>query len=231
MGDHYETEKAWVENRLIYMMSKFQYSAFKSYEQKYLGQITFRVQSAQSFDIVPAIDMYPAMLSGVNLVGGPRTKAGESVKIQNVGGTNTNIYFTASDYLKDIGDLSSIQVDATQDAVLGIESERLETLKVGDIDGSKVTSKIATLNIGKCPALKKIDARNLSSLKGNVDLSQCPRLQEAYFEGTNISGVTIANGSSIKKLHLPGTITTLKLVGLQYLEDFTCDDFSHIEYL
>lgn len=232
MGGHLEAELDWIEKRLIYMMSKFQYGAFNNYTERYLGVLTFRTQTGQTFELTPSMDIYPTILLGQ---GGSescgRIKDGETGVIRNVGGNNTNIYLMAADYLKDIGDLSNITVEPGANVTLSIDAKRIDRVKIGDEDASKVTANLATLEIGDCPSVKVVDARNVTTLTGNVDLSQCPRLQEAYFGGTKVTGISIPNGSTIKKLQLPGTITTLKLQNLHHLESFECPNLTNIEYL
>jgi len=111
---------------MIYMMSKFQYGAFENYRDDYLGVITFRTQNGQNFEITPAMDLYPTILLGQ---GGSATcgriNDGESAVIQNVGGSDTNVYLMAADYLKDIGDLSNITVNPGANITLGINAKRI----------------------------------------------------------------------------------------------------------
>ena len=229
MGDHLETERSWVENRLVYMMSKFSYGPFANYDDTCLGRITFRTQEQQSFNLTPAIDLYPTMISGDNAVyQGERKKSGESATIRDIGGGNTSIYFMASDYLKDLGDWSNVAVDGADLAIVG---KRLERIKIGDESANNVTAVIKKLNIGDCPSLISIDARNSTSLAGTVDLSKCPRIQEALFGGTQITELIIPEGSMIKRIQLPSTIQSLKLKDLSSLESFECADLSNIRYL
>ena len=92
-------------------------------------------------------------------------------------------------------------------------------MKVGDEVAENVTSNLAGLNIGECPSITLIDARNLSSLTGEVDLSKCPRLQEALFAATDVRNISLQNGSKLTKLSLPDSLTTLALINLKYLTE------------
>lgn len=219
-GDALEQMMDFVEKHLIYMMSKYQYGPFgaNGYNDTSLGRINFRTQLSQSLTLTPAIPLYPAVANGVNTVNATsRVMDGEEVTISGVGGTNTNVYIMAAHYLSDIGDLSNLQVDSNQDAVLGVSSKRLKRLKVGDELAENVTSNLAGLNVGDCPSLTLIDARNLASLSGMVDLSRCPRLQEALFAATDAREIKLQNGSKITKLSLPDSLTTLALMNLKNL--------------
>ena len=221
LGNHYTTEKRFVNLRNVYLMSKFGFGGFASYEDNSLGVISVRTQKPVGFTLTPAIDMYPTILGGQAQVSKSdrRIKAGESVTLAAVGGGNTNVYIVAADYLTDIGDLKDLSIDPSSDVSLNVSSKRLRWLKLGDEDAAAVTSYLAGLNIQKCDSLETIDARNLVSLKGDVDLTNCPRLYAALFKGTSTKKINIPVGSKIEILTLPDTVTTLVLNKLQNLTE------------
>ena len=188
---------------------------------------------AQDFTLTPAIDLYPTIHSGQSavLASSDRVKAGESVTLRGAGGSNTNVYIKGADLLSDIGDLSTLAVDAAN-ASISVASKRLQKIKLGDENAENVTSNLASINIGECPSLMLVDARNLASLSGTVDLTQCPRLREAYFGGTDVRAITLANGSKLTKLQLPNTITQISMQNLKFLENTGLDkgDLSNVEF-
>ena len=233
-GASVESERAWAKLRMIYMASKFRFGPFEDYRQTSLGRITFRTQLAVDLTVTPAIDLYPCVLSGQG--GGayaPRTRKGESVILRNVGGSNTNVYIMAADYLEDIGDLCKLSIDASTDATLGVASQRLKRLKVGDEIASEVTSNLQTLNITNAPALLSLDARNLASFTGSVNLTSCSRIIEALFGGTDVRGITLRNGAKIEHLQLSDVVTSLSLRNLGFLttERLEYSTLANVEYL
>lgn len=232
LGDHLEAEQLWVRQRLIYMMSKWGYGPFAQYTDSCLGRINFRTQLAQSFKLTPFMNLYPCILSGQGATHAShdRVLSGEEVTISGAGGTNTNVYIMAADELESIGDLSTLTVDAASNAGIAIASKRLKTIKVGDEVAEKVTSNLQQLSIGVCNSLVSVDARNLKSLTGTVDLSRCPRLVEALFGGTDIRSITLANGSKITKLQIPDSLTTLELLNLSKLTNLQYSDLSKVEF-
>lgn len=66
-----------------------------------------------------------------------------------------------------------------------------------------------------------------------VDLSNCAILEEVYFEGTNIKGLTLPRDGVLKKIHLPNTITNLTIINQPLINDFsvTGNDYSGITTL
>lgn len=233
LGDHYEAEYDWVAKRMIFCASLFGFGPFANYNDASLGVISFRTQLAQNFKLTPALAMYPAIISGQGavLASSERIMPGESVTISGAGGTNTNVYIMAADYLSDIGDLCTLAVDSAAGASISIGSKRLRKLKLGDETADNVTSNLAAVNMGRCDSLESIDARNLSTLSGALDLSRCPRLKDVYLEGTDLRSVAIADGAKVETLHLPDTLTVLTLRNLKMLSDVELGTLEDVESL
>lgn len=218
LGNHYEAELIWVERRLIYCMSKYRYGAFVNYEDTSLGLIAFRINGSHDFKIRPSMDLYPTMLvgqSGVNQ--GVRTMEGEDCYLLGLSGQNTNVYYMASDYLYDIGDLSRVPVD-TQNSELSVSAKRIESLKLGDANASQPITGFTRIPVITCPSLLTFDARNLISLSGELDLRSCERIREVYLGGTQITKVLLPSGSKITDLQLSSYTSALELNNLKYLE-------------
>ena len=219
VGDSLETEMDFMYFRLIYIMSKYAYGPFANYDDKCLGQITWRTQASQSLTLTPAFPLYPAALSGQTgkKNADRRYMAGESITFDGLGGSNTNVYIAAADCLEDVGDLSNIIVDSETDATLQISAKRLKRLKVGD--EVEASSNIGRLMLVSTPSLETLDARNLKNLASGVDLSNSPRLREALLAGSVSTGVSLKRGQKIQVLSLPATITSLELLDLPNLTD------------
>lgn len=233
VGDSLETEMDFMYFRLIYIMSKYAYGPFANYDDKCLGQITWRTQASQSLTLTPAFPLYPAALSGQTgkRNADRRYMAGESITFDGLGGSNTNVYIAAADCLEDVGDLSNIIVDSETDATLQISAKRLKTLKVGD--EVEASSNIGRLMLTSTPSLETLDARNLKNLASDVDLSNSPRLREALLAGSVSTGVSLKRGQKIKVLSLPATITSLELLDLPNLADknLTIEGVSNVTFL
>lgn len=233
VGDSLETEMNFMYFRLIYVMSKYAYGPFANYDDKCLGQITWRTQATQSLTLTPAFPLYPAALSGQTgkRNANRRYMAGESVTFDGLGGSNTNVYVAGADCLEDVGDLSDIIVDSETDATLQISAKRLKRLKVGD--EVEASSNIGRLMLTSTPSLETLDARNLKNLASDVDLSNSPRLREALLAGSVSTGVSLKRGQKIKVLSLPATITSLELLDLPNLadENLTIEGVGNVTFL
>jgi hypothetical protein len=222
LGSHYEAERAFVELRFIFMASLYGFGAFGvgNDSDTSLGQISFRpAQGDNTFHLTPAINMNPTILVGDSdkKSAEQRLNAGETADITISTDGDTSIYIQGTDYLSDIGDFSKINLYAENPA-LTVQSKRLQTLKVGDENPSEVTTVLKTLNVLSCPSLSEIDARNVSTLTGTIDLKNCPRLTKALFGGSNVGEIMLPNGSKITEFELPDSLVNLSLVNLPNLE-------------
>lgn len=227
LGSHYEAERDWVELRIVFLASYFQYGAFAADHgnDNSTGTIKWRGIGTKTYNITPALDINPTILIGQNLSisAQKRVLAGETFPlVAEMGSSDTDIYIQGADYYSDLGDLDDLQISADS-ATLNVSAKRLRRLKVGDATASNVTSNIKGLLVGDCPSMESVDARNLVSLVGDVSLEGCKRLREALFGGTSISQLGIAAGSKIEKLSLPNTLATLSLVKLMNLKEENVD--------
>ena len=80
------------------------------------------------------------------------------------------------------------------------------------------------LNIGNCKQLRKLNLRNQAQAKTGgststeLDLGAQTKLEELEARGTQVQSVVLAKGAPVTQLHLPGTVTTLRL---EYLGKLT----------
>lgn len=219
LGSHFEAEKDWFELRTLFIAAYYNYGPFSTDngDDTSTGQISFRASSGRTYNITPAIDFNPTILIGQSdlTTAGERIKAGDSVSIvvPDMGNNDTHVYIQGADWYSDLGDLKDLAV-STDNPVFTISSKRLRTLKLGDAVSSSVTSNIKTLNIGSCPSLEEIDARNLPELSGTVDLSKCPRLRKALFKGTKATEINLKPGCKASEISFPDTLATLSLINL-----------------
>ncbi len=237
LGGHYEAERDWVTMRVLFLASYYNYGPFgtenKSYSDASTGQLVYRGAGQHTFEITPAIDFNPTALRGQSelVTVGDRVKAGETVElaIPDSSGSDTQITVQGLDWYQDIGDLSKLEVSA-DNATLSVQSKRLQSLKLGDEVASNVTSNVKGLTMGANPSMMVVDARNLSSLTGTVDLTGLPRLRQALFGGTNVRSLGVASGSKIEHLQFGDGTTSLTLQNLKFLETLELNDSSKIEF-
>ena len=225
-GSKAEQRKWWLYNRFKYMDSK--YNAGDSLTDV----ITLRGYAKSNITITPYADVYATVKYGSYLVQtrAARNTAYEMVcPLDNV--NDTEIYIYSASQLADVGDLSGLKVGYAE----FVYATKLQNLKLGDESKYYTNGNLQTLYLGQNKLLKKLDVRNCTGLgtgdQKTVDLSGCTGIEEVYFDGTKITGVTLPNGGVLKKLHVPATMTSLIIRNQNALTDFTCPSLSNISTL
>ena len=224
-GSKKEQRKWWLFNRFRYMDSKYVTGDASS------KIISMRVFNSGNLVLTPAINMYTAVRFG----GGTtplrqRTNANETATFPYVsqsGVTEMETWIYSADMITDVGDLSVLYPNELDFS----KATRLKNLKIGDSSTGYSNGNLRTLDVHNSSLLEKIDCRNCPNLNIAVNLEGSPRLKEAYFDGTSITGVDLVDGAAIEKLHLPGTITALTLLNLNKLTELVIPDYSHISRL
>lgn len=228
LGDRYEEEKLWIERRIVYLFSKYRVGAFTGQNAGW-GEMSFTLAANTpfTFEITPAIDLYPTANSGGAATGdvqgsqnGGRTTAGQKnyLTLQSSGAT-TN-YIKGVDWLTSLGDLSGLLLTSrggSSEINFSVVSKRMQTLKVGNAVASNVVFNATSLTVSGA-SFEVVDARNVTTIANAVDLSGCPRLKKALFEGcTNCTGLTLPVGSRVNEVSFPNQVSTLFLHTLSAL--------------
>lgn len=225
-GSKSEQRKWWLYNRFRYIDSKYNAGdAQKDF-------ITLRGYAKSDITVTPYADIYATIKFGSYLVQ-KRALRGSSYVMEcpmdTVNDTETYIY--SASQLADVGDLSGYKVGYA-DLSMGT---KLQSIKLGDVSSDYSNPNLVTLYLGNNTLLKTLDVRNCPNLgtgeQKSVDISGCTNIEEVYFDGTAISGVTLPNGGILKTLHLPETVTNLTIRNQTAITDFTMPGYSNITTL
>lgn len=224
-GSKEEQRKWWVTNRFRYMDSKYITGDAVN------AVISMRVFNNGKLTIATAIDLYVSVRWG----GGStpelqRTTANTPVEFTytaQTGVTEMETWIYNADLITDVGDLSVFYGNEFDFS----RATRLSRLKIGDADPNYSNANLKALDVRNSALLEYIDVRNCPNLAITVNLEGSPRLKEAYFDGTSITGVDLSEGGALSKLHLPGTITTLTLINLSKLSEFVCPSLENVSRL
>ena len=233
LGSKAEQRKWWLYNRFRYIDSKYIAGDSRN------DAIFLRPYAAADITLTPYADIY-ATIAWDATITQERAARNEDVTLhcpyQTMNGNIVTIY--SSSQLADVGDLSGLKVGQIDIS----SATRLQALKVGDADSQYDNSNLYSMTFGSNVLLKSIDARNCSgfgdtSMQGHtqttVDISGCSIIEDVYFTGTKIQGITLPNGGVIKNLYLPATITNLTIMNQPGITNFqiTGNDYSNISTL
>ena len=224
-GSKKEQRKWWLWNRFRYMDSKYVTGDAVN------NIISMRVFNSGTLTITPAIDLYVGVsFGGGTTVALKRSTANTPQTFEyraETGVTEMETWIYSADLINGLGDLSGLYANEFDFS----KASRLKTLKIGDSTAGYSNTNLTTLDLRNMALLESLDLRNCPNLAIAVNLEGSPRLTEAYFDGTSITGADFAEGGSLETLHLPGTITALTLINLYQLQEFVCPSMANVSRL
>ena len=226
-GSKTEQRKWWLYNRFRYMDSKFNVGNAAN------NTLDIRLFNSGTLTINPAIDMYVGVKFGLGSAPEiKRTTTNHPVSFSYIHPSNiqpdkvqqmeTSIF--SGDLITDLGDLSVFYPNEINFA----KGTRLKRLKIGSSETGYSNTQLKLINVTNSPLLEYINCQNCPNLAVAINLENSPRLTQAYFDNSGITGADFADGGALQVLHLPGTITSLTLFNLNKLTDFQCPSFSNV---
>ena len=225
-GTKQQQRRSWLTNRFAYMDSKWNAGDAS------LERIQLRGYAKSDITVTPYINLYPTVKYGSYVVSARATAGTPTLLACPIDTLNdTEIYIYSARNVASVGDLSGLKVGIADFSY----ATNIQEVKLGDADTNYDNPNMKSINFGNNKLLKKIDCRNCSGLgtgeRTAFDLSGCEIIEEIYFEGTQITGLTLPNGGVIKKLHLPGTITNLTIRNQTAITEFVLPDYTNITTL
>ncbi len=218
LGDHKSTENSWMKKRFIYLQSMFSYGDFAAGAS---GTITFRLLNASTFNLKPAIAMYPSIAAGSTVVRGARTMEGGTCSLY-VNGSDLDCSVLGAHYLSDIGDWHNVPIRNNP----SFNARMLKELILGTPNATDPMSLDITGLTVNCLSLRKLDVRNIRNLTGQVDLTVSTIIKTVLAEGTQISRFNFADGSPLEMLNLPEAYQQIVLRDMPILSN---DDINYMD--
>ena len=133
----------------------------------------------------------------------------------------TTIY--PASLISEIADLSPFMVGQLNLA----KAVKLQRVKIGDSASSYSNGNLTSLTFGPNRLLKYVDVRNCPNLAMPIDMSGCTNLEEAYFDGTAITGLLLPNGGQMRVVHYPATLKNLTVINQNKFTDFTLPESAY----
>lgn len=232
-GSKKQQRRWWLYNRFKYMDSKYNAGDAKADFIQFRAYVDSGVEKP-NITITPYADIYATVSYANSAVGtkAKRAKRNEPIIIENPFGINEKqndqeTYIYSASQLKSIGDISPFHPDTVK---IG-NAVKLQDLKVGDASPSYSNPYLKELTVGNNALLRSLDVRNCVNLTQAIDISKCINIEEIYFSGTQITGITLPDGGNIKALHLPETLTKLTIKNQPLLTDLQLAGTANIESL
>lgn len=231
----------WLTNRFNYLDSKYGYSVDQGTQKAHLNCRVNAGIAGDYFDfnfyVKSLVDQYLTInltnsdgTSTESTIGPVYVASGEEpttleVKLDTANDQEVYIYDMAN--IIDLGDLSTkglqkfklVQETKLTSLVLGRSDSDYANDELGKNDGS---FDLGT-NGQYVPYLETLNIENCTGIRNNLSLSALPYLKEIYAKGSNISGVSLANGGNIQHLELPA-VTALTFLNQLYYNTFVGED-------
>ena len=222
----------------------YQRQRFEQYQETYMAskylsavsknstnQISFRAYDIKSahfpastqFTITPYTDLYINL--GIDTITlRRRAKAGVPMVIgtpSNAPLADTNVIIYSANRIQDLGDLSRFyisKIDITP-------AKKISRLLIGCKDEGYNNTQFNGIAANDCPLLEYVDVRNCSNLTTGADFSTCSGLKEVYSTGSNISGISFADGGLLEIAELNG-VQSLTMKNLKNLSKFSMASYN-----
>ena len=216
-------------NQEPYMASKYQ-SSFASSDNSVFrctvptGDLV--VQPNYKLKLTPYSYMYLNVKYGTQSPIQVRAVPNVEYEIPFEGNSTDIIDVFSSSNIKSFGDLSSCYA-ATIDTA---KASRIKELIIGNKTEGYDNPYLTTLTTGANYLLEILNIENVSGLTQALNLSAMQNLKELYAHGSNIGGVTFANGGKIEIAELPA-INSATMKNLIYLTTLDITDLSKLTTL
>lgn len=229
-GSQYWSEYDWLKDRLMYISSWCEYGEFSAGTDA-TGAFSFRgTTGTYAFKLTPGKWMYPRIGSGSSNMapsanGRVRVPAGTQFSYQPFVVTGDSpVFIKGIDYLLDIGDMN-VPMDSGQG--LTVPGKMLQRFRFNPTGEDTVLSAANAVSV-TARNIKELTIRGLLTATGQLDISQCSRLESIDVRGSGFTVVSLPASEALATVHFPATLTRLTIDAQPGLQTI---DFEGVSYL
>lgn len=224
-GKKEQQRKWWLYNRFRYDDSKHDTGTSESMK------ISLRAKAFGNVTMTAYVNMYGHVYYNAQLVK-KRMERGVPYEFtwDATGAEDAVIGIADADMISSLGDLSRLMIERCDIAI----ATRLKELVLGNDSADYENKVLSDVTFGNNRLLRLVDLRNCTAYEGKsgeVDLSNCPNIEEVYLDNTIVKSCSLPNGGNLRVLHLPGTITQLTVLNQKNVEEFVCPDYTNLTTL
>ncbi len=221
--------RQWERSQEKYMASKYQSSVASGDNSVFRCSVPngdLAVQPNYRLKLTPYAYMYLNVKYGTQNPIQLRAEPNKTYEIPFDGEKADIVDVYSSSLIQDFGDLSTCYV-ATADTS---KASKVKKLIFGNATEGYDNPNFTTLTTGANYLLEELNIENVSGLTQSLNLTALNNLKELYAQGSNIGGVTFADGGKIEIAELPA-IGSLSMKNLIYLTTFDVVDFGKLTNL
>ena len=237
VGSQRWSEYQWLLDRIMYISSWCEFGEFAGSSSASGGLSWTGTAAVYNITLTPAKWLYPRIGSDSGnqpaAQGGGRTRvpAGTSFAYPEfTTESDSRVFIRGINYMLEIGDMN-IAVSSDQ-GTFDFTGRRLQKINVNPTGEDANLFNVNAISVSGAINIKEFVVRNVTTLRGAVDLSKCTRLEKIDLRGSNgMTELRSPQGSVLKYLYLPSTITTLSLVSPASLIDFQIASLANLRNL
>ena len=221
--------RQWERSQEKYMASKYQSSVASSDNSVFRCSVpngNLAVQPNYRLKLTPYAHMYLNVKYGTQNPIQLRAEPNIEYEIPFEGEKADIVDVYSSSLIQDFGDLSTCYV-ATADTS---KASKVKKLIFGNATEGYDNPNFTTLTTGANYLLEELNIENVSGLTQSLNLTALNNLKELYAHGSNVGGVTFADGGKIEIAEL-SAISALTMKNLMYLTTLDVVDFSKLTTL
>lgn len=218
--------RQWERSQEQYMASKYQSSSIINDAAVFRCTVpTGNVVVAPNYrlKLMPYAYMYLNVKYGTQSPIQLRAEPNKVYEIPFDGNQVDILHVYGSSLIQDFGDLSSCY-PATADTS---KASKIKRLIIGNSTPGYSNPSFTNLTTGANTLLEVLNVENLPSLTQELDLKKLKNLRELYAHGTNITGVSFANGGMIELAELPA-LGSLSMNNLAYLTTLDIESLNNL---
>lgn len=213
-------------NQEKYMASKYQSSVASSDNAVLRCTVpsgNLAVAPNYKLKLTPYAYMYLNVKYGTNAPIQVKAEPNIEYEIPFTGNSADIIDIYSSSLLTSLGDLSPCYA-ATIDTS---KAKKLKKLLIGNETEGYDNPYLTTLTLGANYLLEELNIENVSGLTQSLNLSELSNLSKLYARGSNVGGVTFADGGKVEIAELPA-VNAITMKNLMYLNNLDVESYDKL---
>lgn len=239
-GSQRWSEYEWLRDRIMYLSSWCEFGEFAGTSDA-PGALGFRgagatqgASNVYTFTLVPAKWLYPRISQGESNLDASatsrrvRVQAGQSFTYKSFQlSSDSAVAIKGINYYSSIGDMNvPLSTDQTSFTFNG---KRLKYILVNldnENDNLFVTQDI---KIGNAINIKEFTVRGVDTIRNNIDLSKCVRLEDIDIRDSSVPSITLPTSKATKSVKYPVQIQEINIVDKANIETITIDGTDYLQ--
>lgn len=239
-GSQRWSEYEWLRDRIMYLSSWCEFGEFAGTSDA-PGALGFRGAGATqgtpnvySFTLVPAKWLYPRISQGESNLDASatsrrvRVQAGQSFTYKSFQlASDSAVAIKGINYYSSIGDMNiPLSTDQTSFTFNG---KRLKYISVNPDNENVNLFVTQDIKIGNAINIKEFTVRGVDTIRNNIDLSKCVRLEDIDIRDSSVPSITLPTSKATKTVKYPAQIQEINIVDKPNIETITIDGTNYLQ--